>query len=212
MRRTLALGISIAALFASGLLSAATARAGRPEERRNAAAAGPAPAVTLLDLDNRPIDPFRAAESSRAIVFLFTSIDCPISNRYAPLVKRLHATFAAQGVSFWLVYPNPAERPQAIREHAKAFDYPVHALRDPKHALVGLTHATVTPEAAVYDASGSLVYHGRIDNRYVSLGVERPSATEHDLKDVLTAVAAGKPSPKRSSPAVGCFIADFVNE
>jgi hypothetical protein len=190
MRRTLALGVLFAALSASGLMSA--------------------PAVTLLDLDNRPIDPFRAAGSSRAIVFLFTSVDCPISNRYAPLVKRLHATFAAQGVSFWLVYPNPAERPPAIREHAKAFDYPVHALRDPKHALVRLAQATVTPEAAVYDAGGTLVYHGRIDNRYVSLGVERPSATEHDLEDVLTALAAGKPAPKRAAPAVGCFIADFV--
>jgi hypothetical protein len=210
MRRTLALGILFAALSASGLRSASTAGQGRLEQSRTAAAAGATPVVTLLDLDNRPIDPFRAAENSRAIVFLFTSIDCPISNRYAPLVKRLHAMFALQGVSFWLVYPNPADRPTAIREHAKAFDYPVHALRDPKHALVRLTQATVTPEAAVYDANGALVYHGRLDNRYVSLGVERPSATEHDLENVLTALAAGKPSPKRTAPAVGCFIADFV--
>jgi hypothetical protein len=75
---------------------------------------------------------------------------------------------------------------------------------------VRLTHATVTPEAAVYDGLGTLVYHGRIDNRYVSLGVERPAATEHDLEEVLAALASGKPSPKRAAPAVGCFIADFV--
>jgi hypothetical protein len=188
MRRTLALGVLLVATMA----------------------AAPAPSVMLLDLDNRPVDPFRAAENSRAIVFLFTSVDCPISNRYAPAVKRLHTTFAARGVSFWLVYPNPAERPDAIREHARAFDYPIHALRDPKHALVRLTQATVTPEAAVYDRGGALAYHGRIDNRYVSLGVERPSATEHDLEDVLSALVAGKASPKRAAPAVGCFIADFV--
>jgi hypothetical protein len=204
MRRTMAVGFLLAALTTAGLGFGSTAAA---DAARKAA---PPPSVALLDLDNRLIDPFRAGENSRAIVFLFTSVDCPISNRYAPLVKRLHATFAPLGVSFWLVYPNPAERPQAIREHAKAFDYPAHALRDPKHALVRLTQTTVTPEAAVYDRDGLLAYHGRIDNRYVSLGVERPSATEHDLEDVLAALAAGKPSPKRAAPAVGCFIADFV--
>src|SRR6185295_7814221 len=76
-----------------------------------------APAVRLPDLDNRLVDPFLAAETSKAIVFLFTSIDCPISNRYAPVVQRLYQTFAAQGAAFWLVYPNPAESPAAIRDH-----------------------------------------------------------------------------------------------
>ena len=95
-------------------------------------------------------------------------------------------------------------------EHVKAFEYPVHVLRDPKHALVRLAQATVTPEAAIYDRGRALVYRGRIDNRYVSLGVERPAATEHDVEDVLTALAAGRPSPRSAAPAVGCFIADFV--
>src|SRR6266545_4846317 len=133
------------------------------------------PAVRLPDLDNRLVDPFLAAESSRAIVFLFASVDCPISNRYAPVVQRLYQTFAPQGVTFWLIYPNPADTPAAIRDHVKAFNYPVHALRDPKHDLVKITNVVVTPEVAVFDRGRALVYHGRIDDRYVSLGVERSS-------------------------------------
>jgi hypothetical protein len=169
-----------------------------------------APAVTLRDLDNRPIDPFRASEGSRAIVFLFVSTDCPISNRYAPAVSRLYDAFAAQGVVFWLVYPNPADTSTAIRDHVRAFNYPAHVLRDPKHELVRVARVSVTPEAAVYDHHGALAYHGRIDDRYVSLGVERPAATEHDLEEVLRALVSGQPSPKSTAPAVGCFIADFV--
>jgi hypothetical protein len=202
VRRTVASGLLLAAFCSSGSLTCSTAAA--------ASRTASSPSVTLLDLDNRPVDPFRAAENSPAIVFLFASVDCPISNRYAPIVRRLYTTFAPQGVAFWLVYPNPAERPSAIREHVKAFEYPVHVLRDPKHALVRLAQATVTPEAAVYDRGRALVYHGRIDNRYVSLGVERPAATEHDVENVLTALAAGRPSPRSAAPAVGCFIADFV--
>ena len=70
-----------------------------------------------------------------------------VTKKMAPVVKRLYDGFSSQGVAFWLVYPNPADSPAAIREHLKAFSYPVHALRDPRHELVKLAGATVTPEA-----------------------------------------------------------------
>jgi hypothetical protein len=66
----------------------------------------------------------------------------------------------------------------------------------------------VTPEAAVY-ANGRVVYHGRIDDRYVDLGLERPAPTVHDLDDALTAVLAGRPVEHPVTQAVGCYIADF---
>lgn len=169
-----------------------------------------APSVRLQDLANRPIDPFAAGRDSRAIVFLFTSIDCPISNRYAPVVKQLIETFARQNIAFWLVYPNPVESSAAIRAHLSAYDYPVHALRDPKHELVKLTKAVVTPEAAVFDRTGALAYRGRLDDRYVSLGVERPMATRQDLAEALTSVLASRQVAQPVTQAVGCYIADFM--
>lgn len=168
------------------------------------------PRLTVSDVDGRPVDPFLAAENSDAILFLFASVDCPVSNRYAPEVQRLHAAFAPKNVAFWLVYPNPYETPQQVREHLKAFSYPVHALLDPRHDLVKLAKATITPEAALFDRQRTLAYHGRIDDRFVSLGVERPAATKRDLFDALTSVVAGRAPAVASAPAVGCFIADFV--
>ena len=187
--------LAVAALLAAGPLSMS---------------AGPAPSVRLRDLDNHLVDPFRAATDVKAIVFLFTSVECPVSNRYAPVVGRLHAAFAPKGVKFWLVYPNPFDTVEAIRGHLKAYGYPIGALRDPRHALAKLASATVTPEAAVYDRQGRQLYHGRIDDRYVSLGLERPVPTRHDLQDSLVDALTGKPSLPSSTPAVGCFIADFV--
>ena len=169
-----------------------------------------APAVRLPDLDNHPVDPFLAAEDSKAIVFMFAAVECPISNRYAPVVQRLYQTFAAQGVSFWLIYPNPSDSPAAIREHVKAFNYPAHVLRDPGHELVKVSGVTITPEVAVYDRSRTLAYRGRIDDRYVSLGLERPAPTRQDLSDALTAVLSGSRVRETPTQAVGCFIADFV--
>jgi len=165
--------------------------------------------VTVLDLDNRAVDPFKAAAGAKAIVFLFTATDCPISNRYAPEVQRVYHAFASKGVRFFLVYPNPADTPDAIRAHAKSFGYAAEALRDPKQTLVKLANATVTPEAAVFSGE-RLVYHGRIDDRFVDLGLERPAPTAHDLADALTAVIAGVPVAHPVTQAVGCFIADFA--
>jgi len=166
--------------------------------------------VRLPDLDGRLVDPFARRPSTRATVFIFVSVECPVSNRYAPEVRRLHDRFAAQGVEMQLVYPNPADGPQQIREHLKSFSYPLRALRDPKHELVSLIGAKVTPEAAVYNAQGALTYRGRIDDRYVSIGVERPAPTRHDLADAIAATLTGKATAQPRTDAVGCFIADFV--
>lgn len=165
--------------------------------------------ILLPDLDNRLVDPLHVRVGARATVLLFTSSDCPISNRYAPEVRRLYEKFTSAGAVFWLIYPNPADSPNAIRDHVKTYGYPMSALRDAKHALVNLIKVSVTPEAAVLDARGRIVYRGRIDDRYVDVSRQRPAPTRHDLEDALSATLAGKPVAQATTQAVGCFIADF---
>ena len=167
--------------------------------------------VRVQTIDGKPVDALAAPAGVKAQVFLFTSTDCPISNRYAPEVKRIVSTFASQGVAFRLVYPNPAEEAAAIREHIAAFGYgeAMLPLRDPRLALAKFVKATVTPEAAVV-VGNRVAYRGRIDDRYVELGLERPAPTTHDLADALSAVLAGRPVAHPTTQAVGCFIADFA--
>jgi hypothetical protein len=166
--------------------------------------------VQLPDLDGTLVDPFGAPTGTKAIVLLFVSTDCPISNRYALDVRRLHDLYAKDGVVFRLVYPNPAESVDDIRDHLKSFSYPGTALRDPRHDAVKRAGATITPEAAVYDSRGRLTYRGRIDDRYSAVGIERATATRHDLRDAIAATIAGKPVTPRFTQAVGCYVADFV--
>jgi peroxiredoxin len=167
--------------------------------------------VQVLDLAGRGVDPFRT-RGAKATVFIFTRTDCPVSNRYAPEVRRLYKRFANAGIVFWLVYADPNESPRAIHQHIKEYDYPFGVLRDPQHALVRLAKIQITPEAAVFisEAEGlRLVYHGRIDNRYVGLGKERPTATSHDLAAALIAILEKRPVPAETAQAVGCYISDL---
>lgn len=162
----------------------------------------------LTDLENRPVDLARVS-GTRATVFLFTRTDCPISNRYAPEVRRLYEKFAPGGVAFWLVYADPSEPSEAIRAHVKEFAYPCGALRDPHHSFVRMTEARVTPEAAVFSRGGELLYRGRIDDLFVELGKARVAPTRHDLEGALDAVVKGKPAPEKRTDAVGCLISDL---
>lgn len=159
-----------------------------------------------LDLAGRPQDPF--ASHAAATVLLFVRTDCPITNRYAPELQRLAQEFKARSVSFWLVYPDQDEAPAHIKAHMRDFDFPGEALRDPHHVLVKQAHATVAPEAAVFNGAGKLVYHGRIDDRYVDIGKTRPAAQVHDLEDAIQAVLAGQPVAHAETRAVGCSLAD----
>jgi hypothetical protein len=142
-------------------------------------------------------------------VLIFVSADCPVSNRYAPAIARLHHEFSSQGIRFRLVYPNPLDDAAAVRKHLEDYDLPSIADRDPQHAMVRLAGATITPEAAVFDARGRLVYRGRIDDRFVELGRERPAATRRDLRNALTALLAGETISPTFTQAVGCYIADM---
>jgi hypothetical protein len=171
-------------------------------------AAAAASAAGPVDLDGRPVDPLAAA-GARAVVLLFLRSDCPVSNRYAPEIQRLHNRFASRKVDFWLVYPDPQASPAQIRRHVEEYAYPGRVARDPDHALVSLAQAEVTPEAAVFLQRGRLVYRGRIDDRYVDFGKMRLAPTERNLEAALEAVLAGRRVAVPVTRAVGCFIGDL---
>ena len=163
--------------------------------------------ITTPDVDGRQVRLFDAG-SSRLAVLIFVRTDCPIANRYAPEIERLYRAYASR-VAYYLVYPDANESGVAIQKHISDFLYTVPALRDPKHVLVKLAKARVTPEAAIFSARGELLYHGRIDNRYASFGKARNRPPRQDLEEALQTALAGRPIKEVVTPAIGCSLADI---
>ncbi len=96
-----------------------------------------------------------------------------------------------------------------MTKHDRDFAVSSGTVLDPTQSLTHLAHARLTPEAAILIfASGQWheVYLGRIDDRYLSLGTERPGATRHDLEEAIRAVLEHRPVPPPGGPAVGCAI------
>lgn len=154
--------------------------------------------------------PDAGTRGTKYIAAIFVATDCPISNRYLPLLARMSTQFAPQGVSLWLVYPNPGDTLAAVRAHQSK--YPAASLPQliaPDPRFLAHAHVHVTPEAAIFQRDAMhkpVLWHGRIDDRYLSFGTQRPVATRHDLADALNAVVAGRQPAPPAGPPIGCAI------
>lgn len=146
------------------------------------------------------------AGPQRATAFVFIHPDCPVSNRYAPELNRLHDRFASRGIRLWVVYPGREDTDAAIRGHYAEYALRAPALLDPEFQLADLAGATITPEAAVFVNGRGLVYRGQIDDRAVRLGVWRAEARTRDLASVLDRLARGEAVAPATTQAVGCYI------
>lgn len=173
----------------------------------SASSARAAPPIHSIDLAGKQVNPLHA-HPGQPVVLIFIRTDCPVSNRYAPTLQKLSAAYAGK-VAFWLVYPDKEESAAVIERHLHDYNYKIPALRDPRYSLVKLSEVQITPEAAVFDPSGQLVYHGRIDNWYQDFGRARPAPTTHELDDAIRAVLDGKKPPVATAAAVGCYISDL---
>jgi hypothetical protein len=161
-----------------------------------------------LDLQGAPVQEL-AGPGIRLVVLIFAASDCPISNRYVPEIARLHREFAEKGVRIWWVFPNPTDTAEVVRQHNVEFAIHEDSLLDVSQALVTRANVTITPEAAVFRANGEMlgeVYRGRIDDRYLSIGQERPQPQQHDLEAAISAALADRPIPHPAGPPVGCSI------
>lgn len=167
------------------------------------------PGLEVRDIDGVNRRPLKV-ESGKAAALFFVTNDCPVSNYYSHEIRRICEDYARKGVGCSLVYVDPTLTDADVRKHSEEYghgDYPKIVDRD--HSLVKATGADVTPTAVVLRADSSIAYRGRIDNFYADFGKPRRIVTEHDLRDALDAVVAGKPVAQPETKAVGCYIPDL---
>jgi thiol-disulfide isomerase/thioredoxin len=161
-----------------------------------------------VDLNGRPVEKL-AGPDTKFVVLMFAASDCPICNRYVPEIARLDHEYSSHGVRIWWVFPNPQDTASIVVRHNREFSIKERTVLDSQQALVHLAHITVTPEAAIFrvdDGTMRQVYRGRVDDRYMAIGNERPQPAHHDLELALDAALAEKPIPLPTGPPVGCSV------
>jgi peroxiredoxin len=134
-------------------------------------------------------------------VLIFIATKCPVSNGYNERMEKLAQEYSAKGVNVIGINSNSTEPAAEVKSHASEKHLTFTILKDDGNKIADRLGATRTPEAYLLDASGKLVYHGRIDN---SQKIE--AITSNDLREALDAMIAGKPIQKTTGAAFGCSI------
>lgn len=157
--------------------------------------------LAVRDLTGSALTP-----AGRWIVIVFLSPECPVANADIPVLNSLAAEFSPRGFSFVGAYADPAFALPDLLHHAAEYRLGFPAADDRQQHLVHAAGATFTPEVCVFSRAGTLLYRGRIDDRVEDFGAARPRAEHEDLREVLTALAAGQTGPFANRPGFGCSI------
>lgn len=160
--------------------------------------------LEFADRDGRIHRPLVVGDK-RAVVLVFVSPFCPISNAFTPEINRIAADYADK-FAFFLIEAEADIKPEDAKKHAEVFEIKAPLLLDPGLRLAKLTKARVTPEAVVLAANGDTLYQGRVNDLYATPRKKLNEPTTRDLRDALDALLAGQPVPTPAPKAVGCSI------
>jgi peroxiredoxin len=195
---------SFSLLLASILIVAFAAVAGSGRNN-NDLPAPPAIGTVLDDFKLPDLDgterSLNSIKGKSGAVLIFISVQCPVSNAYNERMEKLAVDYKAKGVNVVGINANATEPADAVKAHAADKHFTFTILKDPGNKIADRLGATKTPEAYVIDASGKLVYHGRIDSSQNAANI-----TANDLRDALDEMLAGKPVTKTGGAAFGCTI------
>ncbi len=139
-----------------------------------------------------------------AFVIAFTSVTCPISERYLPQLRDLERQYRDRGVQFLSVNVGPDSIAEAAAQAAQVgLDFPV--VKDFTGEAVAALGVRRTPGVVVLDADWVLRYRGRIDDGVRFGGIQR-SVEEPHLGNALEDVLAGRAVRTAETTVEGCVI------
>lgn len=153
-----------------------------------------------------PTDANSPDSSVQATVYVFLSINCPISNGYLPTLNRLCEEFAAHQVEFVGVIPGSNATADEVEAHQQEYEIRFPVVWDRKHTLCERLGATHTPQVVVIGTANKILYSGRIDDRFADLGQKRLTIRITDLRNVLSSIVEGREIATSRTKPVGCVI------
>jgi peroxiredoxin len=192
------------------LIASATGLAAHDDPKAAAPAPGAVvPDFQLRDIHRRPRS-LAGYKDARAFVVAFTDTECPVGNLYLPTLIDLHQQYAARGVQFVAINSSGQDAFVSVSAHAQERGIPFPVLKDFDQSVAGSFGAKRTPEVFLLDASRTVRYHGRIDDRY-AVGVTREHPTRQDLREAIDDLLAGRPVATPQTEVSGCPIERLRN-
>jgi peroxiredoxin len=155
---------------------------------------------TLKDYNGKTYT-LSAFKDSKAVVIMFISTRCPVSNAYNQRMVKLYTDYLPKDVTFLAINANKQEDTKEIKEHADEHQFKFPILKDVGNKVADAYDAQVTPEIFVTNKDLDLLYHGRIDDSQRENGIE-----QQDLRNALDLILSAKEVKEKETKAFGCSI------
>lgn len=143
------------------------------------------------------------------LVLIFSSNRCPTAHAYGDRMNALQAEYGPRGVQLIAINSNaphlyPDESFAGMIERAEEDDYTFPYVVDDGQHVARAFGASCTFHVFALDRERRLRYEGRFDNARLPANV-----TEHDLRNALDDILAGRDVRVPTTRAFGCSL-DFV--
>jgi len=160
----------------------------------------------LKNVDGKDVT-LAAAKGKKGTLVIFTCNACPWAKKWEARMAKIGNDAVKKGIGVVAINSNDPERNKEdgydvmqarAKKQGMKFAYAMDKTSDVARAF----GASRTPEVFLFDAGGTLVYHGAIDDN----ADDAAKVTKPYLTDAVTAVAAGKPVATTQTKALGCSI------
>ena len=132
-------------------------------------------------------EPFDTHAVKKPTLYIANSTTCPYCAVYIDRLKALETTYMAKGVDVVHVYPVREQTAESKIAHHAAKGYQGGLITDQDATFAKALDIHKTPTAILTDASGKIVYRGRIDDN-----AKAEKVHVRELADAIDATLAGK--------------------
>ena len=165
-----------------------------------------APDFRLPGVDGKEysLDSFKQAE---ILIVVFSCNHCPAAIGSQDRMIQLHKDYEPKGVEMIAINSNedqnhPDDSFEKMKQRAREKGFPFPYVRDETQDVARAYGALCTPHFYVFDQQRRLRYTGRMDdNPY-----DASKAAQHDLRNALDAMLAGKKPPVELTNPIGCNV------
>jgi hypothetical protein len=176
------------------------------------AAAGAVPGLfrvrTMVDSEGAVLQ-LGVKPGTKAVVLVFLGPECPVSQRYVPELNRIASQNQTNAVEFYGVVAGKKIARTNVAAFAKEYAIHFPVLVDDDLSLARWLRPTHMPEAFVLKVDGDVIYHGRIDDWYESIGKPRAVIQQRELRDAITAVLSNSVPARVYARPVGCYFEEI---
>jgi len=164
------------------------------------------PSFQLQDPDGKN---YQSSElpGEKGLLVVFTCNHCPYAQALWPRVIRLAKFAEPLGINTIAINPNinpnyPDDAPEAMKTFIEKMGIPFPYLVDESQEVARVFQAQCTPDLYLYNATGKLVYHGRVDDNWK----DESAVTKEELKEAISCLARGEEISSVQKPSMGCSI------